>query len=182
MDTLPELDLSTLPVVETPTQELDDSSKELVANLNRLQKEVNENKDKNKPKGSSNARSNKILNEKLDAAVEDDGLLAGHREERRKLAERLQNDPAFREQYKRDLIAKSMATADEDNILGDGEYMDALNNELTEEDIAALDDDLEEVGTKKETVDVTNMLKGMGIVFQNVTTVNIYMCDKCHPR
>lgn len=189
MDKIPDADLSTLPILETPLEELDAAALELVNNINRLQKEVSEQPKGNSEKGQGKKKlgNEKLckekLDKKLDAAMDDDSLLADHRADRRKLAERLEKDPDFRKVYELELMAKNLAE-DEigDNIEDSAEYIDALTNELTEEDIAALGD-LHELGGIKptETVNVTKALKEMGIVFQNVTTVNIYMCNckKC---
>ena len=180
---LPKVDLSTLPVVESTNVELDSQAQDFVNNLNKLQKEVQASKTAAKiisPSKNQKTVKNKGLDAKIDAATEDEGLLADHREERRKLAERLEKDPVFRKQYMAELEAKNLAAREADNILDNDEdaYVEALSNELTEEDIAALADDLKEV-VPKEQVNLASKLKRMGIVFQNVTTVNIYMC-KCH--
>lgn len=187
---VPQVDLSTLPVEESTNVELDSQAQDFVDNLNKLQKEVQANKSTNEtnPVKSHASRVNRHkpireLDTKLATAVADDGLLADHREERRKLAERLENDPEFRRQYTEDLAAKNLAARSEDNILDEAD-INILGSELTEEDIAAMADDLEEVGTgrsaKKDEIDLATALKGMRLVFQNVNTVNIYMCDHQH--
>lgn len=208
MEDFPNADLTSLPVVDIP-EELDADSKNLISALNRLQKEVKEGKNAPVPNNTpvtktvpkTTLKRTKIqtatkLNKEIDAAIEDDGVLAGHREERRKLAERLENDPKFRQEYEEKLAEKNLADSREDNIVppNDGEYFDALATELNDEDLAALgeieeltEEDIAELGaskasknkSKQETVDVAKMLEGMHIVFQNVTTVNIYTC-KCH--